>query len=327
LVDPGRHGTLNSSLRDAERPLVGDQPTGARKAPTFGEEPAGARKAPTFGEEPASGAARLIPAGLDAVLVLLRHGQTQFIVEKKFQGAMEAPLTALGEEQACLAGRRLAAPHAAPALPIPASSPFAVVHSPLGRARRSAELATAEMSAAGVAIPPLRVDAGLSEIAQGVWEGLTEQEITARFGDTLGGWRRWPLKFHAEGGETLETVVARVEPALARLLSEMAVGTAPGTMDRHQVLGYGNEGPQRRWSLIVAHGGVFKVVVCALLGLPLEHFWNFDFGLGAITVIEIRAGRAVLLALNLDPHLSGQPDVPTADADDVSSERNASGAL
>ena len=44
----------------------------------------------------------------------------------------------------------------------------------------------------------------------------------------------------------------------------------------------------RRWSLIVGHGGVFRVVVCALLGLPLEHFWNFDFGLGAITVVEIR---------------------------------------
>jgi probable phosphoglycerate mutase len=301
---------LNSSQRDAERARVGDQP-------------AGVRKAPIFGDEPASGTSRLIPPGLDAVIVLLRHGQTQFIVEKKFQGAMEAPLTALGEEQARLAGQRLAAPSAAPPLPIPNSAPFAIVHSPLGRARRSAELAVGEMKAAGVATPPLRVDAGFSEIAQGGWEGLTEQEITERFGDSLGGWRRWPLKFHAEGGESLPEVLTRVEPALKRLLSEMAVGTAPGTMDRHQVLGYGNEGPERRWSLIVAHGGVFKVVACALLGLPLEHFWNFDFGLGAISVIEIRAGRAVMLALNLYSHLA--PDAEPSAGE--SSERNASGAL
>ncbi|HEX7591358.1 MAG TPA: histidine phosphatase family protein [Candidatus Limnocylindrales bacterium] len=318
---------MNSCPRDAERPRVGDQPPGARKAPTFGDQPAGARKAPTFGEEPASGAAQLIPPGLDAVIVLLRHGQTQFIVEKKFQGAMEAPLTALGEEQARLAGRRLAVPHAAPALPIPGAAPFAIVHSPLGRARRSAELAVAEMNAAGVATPPLRVDAGFSEIAQGGWEGLTEEEITAQFGEALGGWRRWPLKFHAEGGESLPEVVARVEPALTRLLADMAVGTTPGTMDRHQVLGYGNEGPERRWSLIVAHGGVFKVVACAILGLPLEHFWNFDFGLGAITVIEIRAGRAVLLALNADSHLSGDSGSATSDTGDDSRTRNASGAL
>lgn len=304
---------MNSNPRDAERPRAGAHPA-------FG---AGAHPASGTWEDRASGAARLIPAGLDAVIVLLRHGQTQFIVEKRFQGAMEAPLTTLGEEQARLAGRRLAEPRTAPALPIPDSAPFAIVHSPLGRARRSAELAVEEMNAAGRATPPLRVDAGFLEIAQGGWEGLTEQEITARFGDTLGGWRRWPMKFHAEGGETLDEVSARVEPALARLLSEMAVGSAPGTMDRHQVLGYGDVGPERRWSLIVAHGGVFKVVACALLGLPLEHFWNFDFGLGAITVIEIRAGRAVLLALNLDSHLGGQPG-PAADE---SSKRNASGAL
>jgi broad specificity phosphatase PhoE len=95
-------------------------------------------------------------------------------------------------------------------------------------------------------------------------------------------------------------------------------------MDRHQVLGYGNVGPQRRWSLIVAHGGVFRVVACALLGLPLEHFWNFDFGLGAIAVIEIRAGRAVLRALNLDGHLGD--DRATASSEE-SADRGQSGAL
>ena len=289
---------MNSSLRDAERPRPG--------------------------EARAAGAAPLIPDGLDAILVLLRHGQTEFIVEKRFQGQMEAPLTPLGELQARLAGRRLAAPHAAPALPIPDTAPFAIVHSPLGRARRSAELAVEEMAAAGRATPPLRADAGFAEIAQGPWEGLTEDEIMARFGETLGGWRRWPTKFHALGGESLEQVFARVEPALARLLSEMAIGSTPGTMDRHQVLGYGNVGPQRSWSLIVAHGGVFRVVACALLGLPLEHFWNFDFGLGAITVIEIRAGRAVLLALNLDGHLG---DDRTTASSEESADRDQSGAL
>jgi hypothetical protein len=71
------------------------------------------------GEARPSGAAPLIPAGLDAILVLLRHGQTQFIVENRFQGAMEAPLTPLGELQARLAGRKLASPTTDPPLPIP----------------------------------------------------------------------------------------------------------------------------------------------------------------------------------------------------------------
>ena len=274
------------------------------------------------GETRPSGAASLIPPGLDAVLVLLRHGQTQFIVEKRFQGAMEAPLTALGEEQARLAGVRLAAPMANPPLPIPDTSPFAVVHSPLGRARRSAELATGAMNAAGRATPPLRSDAGFCEIGQGDWEGLTDEQITSRFGDSLGNWRRWPERFHAPGGESLAQVFTRVEKSLSAILTEMADGSAPGTMDRHQVLGYGSIGPERRWSLIVGHGGVFRVVACVLLGLEPDHFWNFDFGLGAIAVVEIRAGRAVLLALNLDSHLAGAAG-STADE----SKRNASGAL
>jgi broad specificity phosphatase PhoE len=275
-------------------------------------------------EDPASGSVPLIPSGLDAVLVLLRHGETEFIVQKRFQGQMEAPLSELGERQAVSAGRRLADPAAPPPLPIPATPPFSIVHSPLGRALRTTELAVAEMRAAGMDVPPLRADATFSEIAQGGWEGLTDTQITDRFGDSLAGWRRWPERFHAPGGENLIQVQARVEVGLTRLLGDLGAGTEPGTHDRNQVLGYETETrDRRRWSLVVAHGGVFRVMACVLLGLPLDHFWNFDFGLAAITVVEIRAGRAVLRSLNLDAHL----DATSALAAEESRERNARGAL
>jgi hypothetical protein len=104
----------------------------------------------------------------------------------------------------------------------------------------------------------------------------------------------------------------------------MRDGTAAGTHDRNQVLGYGDAGPDpRRWSLIVGHGGVFRVVLCALLGLSLDHFWNFDFGLAAISVIEIRAGRAVVRALNLESHLGAEAEPAPAET----AERARSGAL
>jgi alpha-ribazole phosphatase len=74
---------------------------------------------------------------------------------------------------------------------------------------------------------------------------------------------------------------------------------------------------------VVGHGGVFRIVICLLLGLPLESFWNFDFGLAAITVVEIRAGRAVLRALNLDAHLGPEAERIAAEA----AARDASGAL
>jgi probable phosphoglycerate mutase len=281
-------------------------------------------KRPRAGEARPSGAVPLIPDGLDAVLVLLRHGETEFIVEKRFQGRMEAPLSKAGELQARLAGRRLAHPHGHPPLPIPDTAPLAIVHSPLGRARRTAEYVAEAMAAAGRAAPPLRPEPGLSEIAQGEWEGLTDSEIGARFGDSLAAWRRWPTRVHAPGGESLNEVSTRAQGALTRLLGELADGGECGTLDRHQVLGYGDESPdRRRWALLVGHGGVFRVVTCLLLGLPLEHFWNFDFGLAAITVVEIRAGRAVLRALNLDAHLGREAERIAAEAAD----RDASGAL
>ena len=273
---------------------------------------------------PASGSVRLIPPGLDAVLVLLRHGETEFIVSKRFQGQMEAPLTAAGELQATLAGRRLAAPAAVPAIPIPDAAPYAIYHSPLGRARRSAELAAAEIQRAGRATPPLQPESGFLEIAQGGWEGLTDTEIAEQFGDSLAGWRRWPERVHAPGGESLAEVNARVERGLGRVLDDLAEGGARGTHDRHQVLGYeGKERDRRRWSLIVGHGGVFRVVASVLLGLSPDHFWNFDFGLAAITVVEIRAGRAVMRALNSDGHLGAG----SAAAEQETRERNAGGAL
>jgi phosphoserine phosphatase len=279
-----------------------------------------------------SGAAPIIPPGLDAVLVLLRHGETQFIVEKRFQGQMPAPLSAAGEEQARRAGERIAAAHEAPPLPIPVGPPVEIVHSPLERTRRTAELVVDAMRRAGLPIPPIVPEPGLAEIAQGGWEGLRQDEITARFGDQLAGWRRWPDRIHAEGGESLAQVSERVGAALERILGRLAAGAQAGNMDRHQVLGYGDDSADtRRWSILVGHGGSFRAVVLHLLGLPIEHFWNFDFALGSITVVDIRAGRAVLRAVNLDSHLSPAADEKaTAEAGRIaaeSAERGASGAM
>lgn len=274
---------------------------------------------------PASGVAPLIPPGLDAIVVLVRHGETEFIVEGRFQGQAETPLTERGEWQIGRAALRLAHPHDDPPLPIPDTAPYLIAHSPLSRTRRSAELIAEALEKTGRAIPPLRPEPGLLEIAQGEWEGLTDSEISARFGDTLGTWRRWPERAHAQGGESLDEVRLRVEATLTELLVELAIGGRPGTFDRHQVLGYADEEPEvKRWALLVGHGGVFRVAVCVLLGLSLEHFWNFDFGLASVSVIEIRAGRAVLRGLNLDAPLGEGEDAAGRDED---AKRNARGAL
>ncbi len=277
----------------------------------------------------------LAPDGLDATVVLLRHGESEWIREGRFQGQAEAPLSALGRRQAALAGERLARPHASPALPVPGGLPREIVHSPLGRAAdtaRAVALAMADLrtggeaDAAGPPLPVLRPEPGLLEIGQGVWEGVTADEIGRRWPAEIAGWRRDPLAMHAPGGESVAEVDARVRPALARVLDELGRDYPRGTTDRPQVHGYSGAGQPaaQPWSVLVAHDGVFKVVMLALLDLPLSKFWSFSLGLTGISVVEIRGGRPVLRAHNWTGHLAPiEDELERENAD----RRSRSGAM
>ena len=108
----------------------GDPDPGSRPGPV--DDPARERAL-------SAGGSRLIPDGLDATLVLIRHGESTFIVEGRFQGQAETPLSPTGLRQASLVAERLASPHDPPALPLPGGAPIELVHSPLARTAQTAE--------------------------------------------------------------------------------------------------------------------------------------------------------------------------------------------
>jgi probable phosphoglycerate mutase len=263
------------------------------------DDPAGERAL----SEVTDGTGLLIPDGLDATLVLLRHGESTLLAEGRFQGQAETPLTAIGRRQADLAGLRLATPQAAPSLPVPVGPPVEIVHSPLGRASQTAEAVEGAMLAAGKAVPR-RADRGFLEIGQGEWQGLHRTEISARYAEVLAGWRRSPLEYWAPGGESLPDIVTRVRPALGAVLGGLAAGGRFGTHDRSQVAGHGEPPPDHRWSIVVAHDGVFKIALLTLFDLPIERFWMWTMDLCGITVVELRAGRPVLRLYNSTAHLA-----------------------
>jgi probable phosphoglycerate mutase len=266
----------------------------------------------------------VIPDGLDATLVLLRHGESQYIVEGRFQGQAETPLSPTGRRQAQLAATRLAQPHRSPALPVPRETPREIVHSPLSRTRETGEALAAAAAAVGSPVP-LRPDDGFKEIGQGEWEGLLHTEIADRWRDVLSGWRRRPAEVWAPGGESLAQVQARVRDGLARVLAPLADGREPGTLDRPQVAGYANVAPpDHPWSIVVGHDGVFKVLLLTLFDVPLERFWMFTTALCGITVIELRGGRPVLKLHNSTEHLAPLLD---DQAEAVADARARSGAL
>ena len=171
-----------------------------------------------------TGGTPLIPAGLDATLVLVRHGESTYIVEGRFQGQAETPLSPTGQLQASLVATRLAAPHVPPALPVPSGDPLELVHSPLIRTTQTAEAIERAIRAEGATVTR-RPDPGFLEIHQGEWQGLHRDEIGARYGAELAGWRRAPLESWAPGGESLPEVAARVRPALAGMLAASRRGT------------------------------------------------------------------------------------------------------
>lgn len=134
-------------------------------------------------------------------LYLVRHGQTEFNLARRYQGALDSPLTALGVQQAGRMGELLATL-------VPPGTPL--VSSPLGRARHTAELIAAT---AGLARPTL--DPRLAEVSLGVWDGLTDEDIDFAFPGARDGTSRWDWYFAAPDGESYDAMAARLGEWLA----------------------------------------------------------------------------------------------------------------
>jgi broad specificity phosphatase PhoE len=136
-------------------------------------------------------------------LVLLRHGQTELSVQRRYSGHGDPELTPLGHAQAAAAAARLA--------DLPAVA--AVLSSPLRRARQTAS-AVAEATGA-----PLVTRDGLIETDFGAWEGLTFAEARERDPELHASWLGSEL-VPPPGGESFAQVGRRIEAELDHVLAE-----------------------------------------------------------------------------------------------------------
>jgi phosphoserine phosphatase len=270
--------------------------------------------------------ARLSDA-LEATLVVVRHGESEWVAEGRFQGRGDPPLSPLGERQADLVAARLADPTSGAPLPLPEGPPRCIWHSPLRRASATAE----RIGAAQRRPVPVRPLEALTELAQGSWEGLLHSEVAAGWPELLEGWRRDPMTAHAPGGESLSEAAARVDDALSRIVEALEPTGPRVPASSSPVLGYPaatrDEAtppvPPRPWAVAVAHDGVFRLLALRLLELPIARFWSLPFALCAITVIDLRGGRASLRAHNLAEHLAPLADEARAAAEARGDRRGA----
>ncbi len=135
-------------------------------------------------------------------IYLVRHGETEFNRDGRYQGQSDSPLTDLGIAQARRTGRVLA--HEL------GTGFVQICTSPLGRA-----VQTAEIIAAALDCPEApRPDTRLAEIGMGDWEGLTRTAVRSGWPDARKGrpGRNWI--FQGPGSESLEAAVARLTAAL-----------------------------------------------------------------------------------------------------------------
>ncbi|MER6048895.1 histidine phosphatase family protein [Streptomyces sp. NPDC001793] len=166
-------------------------------------------------------------------VVLWRHGQTAWNLERRFQGSTDIELTETGLAQARRAARLLAA-----------LRPDTIIASDLRRA-----VATAGELAALTRLD-VSYDAALRETYAGAWQGLTHDEILARHGEEYSAWKRGePVR---RGGGELETEVAdRAAPVVLHHADKLPDG---GTL------------------VVVSHGGTIRTTIGRLLGLESHHW-------------------------------------------------------
>jgi probable phosphoglycerate mutase len=144
------------------------------------------------------------------MIYLLRHGETVFNRQRRLQGQGDSPLTKRGEKQARSMGRRLRS-----LLDDPAD--WRLITSPLGRCRQTAALVAKSLGFNQDQIEP---EPRLMEHAYGHWEGLTPEEIEARFPTV---WRareadRWSVT--VPEGENYSLVATRVQSWLDEVAEE-----------------------------------------------------------------------------------------------------------
>lgn len=131
-------------------------------------------------------------------ILLVRHGETDWNREQRFQGHADPPLNELGRRQARELADRLADEELA-----------AVYASPLQRAFETAQIVAERL---GLPVEPVEA---VREVDVGSWSGLTRKEIARRFPD---GYRRW-LEYGPgwDDGESYDELGERVVPELLRL--------------------------------------------------------------------------------------------------------------
>ena len=197
-------------------------------------------------------------------IILVRHGETEWNLQGRYQGQSETDLSAAGHQQAELLARRLAD-----------TSIDAIFSSPLRRAMATAEAVAQGRKGEVVAV------SDLIEISHGTWEGLTVEAVKRKFPEQYSLWHRSPVEVRFPGGESLEDLRARVLPAIQQIARLNSAEVA----------------------LVCGHDAVNKVILADCFHLPLSEFWRIRQDSTCVNLLEVREDDLRPVAINDSGHL------------------------
>ena len=213
-------------------------------------------------------------------LILIRHGETDWNRELRFQGQVDVPLNATGLEQARRVAQRLLAER------------FGVEHLVCGDLLRRGQ--TAEPAAQAL-LPHLSLDAvagpGLREQNFGVVDGLRVQDVKTDYAEAWERWVRFEADYGMPGGETTRQFHTRVMDAVQRIAQQYAGKTV----------------------LVVTHGGVLDMVWRTAQGLRLDGPRQSDIPNAGLNRVRVQGGAIEVLHWADTRHLQDLPAPPGYD--------------
>lgn len=213
-------------------------------------------------------------------LILVRHGETNWNQQGRFQGQIDIPLNDNGRAQASAARDFLSGIHLDQAH-----------SSSMSRPKETAEIILEAHQQI-----PISITDGLMEIGHGLWEGKLESEIQSGWPELLESWKLAPETVQMPEGETIQDVWDRSVNSWNRIADNLNANQT---------------------ALVVAHDAVNKTILCHLLGLSPADIWMVKQGNGGVTVVDIppdQSQPAVVTCLNLTTHLGGVIDRTAAGA-------------
>ena len=207
-------------------------------------------------------------------IFLIRHGETNWNKEGRFQGQIDIPLNKNGKDQARKTFEYLRN--------VSFNKAFS---SSMHRPYETAQIILQNKKDLQIE----KIDS-LVEISHGLWEGKLESEIREKWPILLTNWHNKPEEVIMPEGESIKDVSKRSIEAFEKICLSQK---------------------DNDLSLLVAHDAVNKTLICNILGINYSNIWMIKQGNGGITIIDLfndPSKPPLISALNITTHLGGVID-------------------